>query len=47
MVSVAMDEQRELRDGWLISTVCLCAGAARSHEQAGGGSPRLLSASRP
>jgi hypothetical protein len=28
--------------GWLISTGCLCAGAARSHEQAGGGSPRPL-----
>ena len=33
--------------GWLISSGCLCAGAGRSHEQAGRGSPRLLSASHP
>jgi hypothetical protein len=31
-------------NGWLISIVCLCAGGGLSHEQAGGGSPRLLSA---
>jgi hypothetical protein len=45
--ATALDEQRDPLNGWLISTACLCGGAARSHEQAGGGCPPLLSASRP
>ncbi len=41
-LTLAVGRAASAPDGWLISTVCLCAGAGRSHEQAGGGSPRLL-----